>query len=176
MRYLLCCLVLALPALSFGAVYKSIQPDGSVIFTDAPRKDSTEVDLPKTQTYTSPQKSKQPAAPDPKAKQPATPKAEAYTQLVILEPGKDATVQPEAEDMTVQVSSAPGLDSQNGHTYALELDGSRVGKPRTKTSFTLQNIDRGTHTVQVHILDGAGKVLKSSDPVIFHLKRHSVSQ
>lgn len=178
MRALLCFLTLALPSLAVAGVYKSIQPDGSVVFTDEPRKDATKIEIPKAQTYSAPPKADaKNSAAGAKPPQPAKPKSETiYEQLAILAPGKDATVRQDAGDIEVQVGLAPALDSKKGHKLALDLDGRRMTEPSTNSQFTLENIDRGTHTVQAHILDEAGQILRSSDPVIFHVKRHSALQ
>lgn len=178
MRYLLCCLALTLPALSVAGVYKSVQPDGSVIFTDEPRKGATKIEVPKTQTYTAPAKpGNEKGTPGAKSAKPPLPNTESiYAELAILAPGRDSTVRQDAGDIEVQVGFSPELDSKNGHMLALDLDGRRMTEPSASSQFTLQNVDRGTHTVQAHILDGAGKVLKSSDPIIFHVKRHSALQ
>ena len=66
----------------------------------------------------------------------------------------------------------PPLRTAQGHHFTLLMDGQKV-TDFTDTPYTLQGVDRGTHTLQVEVLDG-GKVLAESQIVEFHLKRHII--
>jgi len=54
------------------------------------------------------------------------------------------------------------------------MDGALSAAEAEGTSIFLGNVDRGTHTISLRIVDRAGNVLIQSDPVTFHLLRHSI--
>jgi len=55
----------------------------------------------------------------------------------------------------------------------LLLDGSPYGPDQCAPSFTLNNIDRGQHTLQAQLIDSEGRVIAVSQSVIVHLWRAS---
>ena len=96
---------------------------------------------------------------------------ETYIGAVIVSPGNDAAVRGNAGNLTVRARIDPQL--QNGHRLQLLLDGVPRGVARRMPAFELQNIDRGTHSLQLQILDNAGGVVFTGAPSTFHLLRHS---
>ena len=59
------------------------------------------------------------------------------------------------------------------HQLQLEMDGKLLVTGKSK-QFKLENIDRGTHELVVHVITAEGKKLISSDPVTVHLRRFSI--
>jgi hypothetical protein len=58
----------------------------------------------------------------------------------------------------------------------LLLDNLAAGSAGTvgeNVTFALTNIDRGTHTLKVEVLDGSGSVVFRSNQSTFHLLRYS---
>ncbi len=54
------------------------------------------------------------------------------------------------------------------------MDGEPRGEPSRDGVFALRAVDRGTHRIEVQVVDrGSGEVLASSASVSFHLLRHS---
>ena len=78
--------------------------------------------------------------------------------------------------MTISVDVAPELDVDRADQLTVKLDGQTLSEPQSSTSFILTNIERGTHTAQVSIVDKSSKTLQSSQIVTFHLQRHSTAQ
>ena len=56
------------------------------------------------------------------------------------------------------------------HAIVVSMDGQKVGEG-TSTQLTLQNLPRGTHTVQAAVVDAAGVELARTEMVTFHLQR-----
>ncbi|WP_455198339.1 DUF4124 domain-containing protein [Kaarinaea lacus] len=151
-----------------AGVYKRVNPDGSVEFTDIPNEVGQ-----KPVEVTPPSSYKPPRLPPPKAEVPAgTPESAAvsYESVAITSPANDATVRDNAGNITVTVTSKPALHKD--HTFVLMMDGKQVGKG-TKGKFQLNNIDRGSHGFHVQISDDKGKMLMQSQPVTVHLHRAS---
>ena len=94
-----------------------------------------------------------------------------YTDAAIVAPENDAAVRSNAGNLSVLVRVDPKL--QKGHRLQLTLDGVSQEATHRDPVFELTNIDRGTHTLQLHIVDHAGEVVFTGSPSTFHLLRHS---
>ena len=105
-------------------------------------------------------------------RKPAVPvPADSYIRAEILYPADDAAVRSNAGTLTVLVRVDPQM--QDGHRPQLLLDGVPSATAGRKQEFHLENIDRGTHTLQLQIIDGSGRVLFTGPQSTFHLLRHS---
>ena len=76
-----------------------------------------------------------------------------------------------AGSLAVRVRVDPEL--QEGHRLQLLLDGVAQGSASRKPEFRLENIDRGTHSLQLQIVGEEGGVLFTGPASTFHLLRHS---
>ena len=94
-----------------------------------------------------------------------------YTAAVIVSPADDMAVRSNAGSLTVVARVDPEL--QEGHRLQLLLDGAPRGAPGRKPEFHLENIDRGTHSLQLQVVDDANGVLFTGPRSTFHLLRHS---
>ena len=169
---LLLCLALA----ANGAekrIYKTVDADGNTVFTDIPPKEGrTEVlTLEKPNVFASDE-----AIPGVQNDEPSAINGEPgddpmfYTTLRIVAPANNMSIRGNDGAVQVSVDLDPGLI--NGHKLRLLLDGARHFEGAT-TSFTLNDLERGEHTLQVYIVHASGQVLQSSEPSIFHLQRYS---
>jgi len=146
-------------------VYRTVDKDGNVIFTDQATEGAVEVEIKELETIkslesTSPASS--PAANQVQAKQ--------YASLEITSPQNELAIRDNAGNITVTVAATPRLRS--GHKLALYLDGAEHASGQT-TSFQLQNLDRGTHQLRVAVVDAEGQEQISSATVTIHLLRFS---
>jgi hypothetical protein len=60
-----------------------------------------------------------------------------------------------------------------GQTIQLLLDNRPYGAPQVHTLWLMKNIDRGTHTLTLQIIEN-GKIIASSNTITVHLHRASV--
>ena len=88
----------------------------------------------------------------------------------ILSPENDAALRNNAGTVSVSVRVDPPIEDKG--VVVLMMDGKPVGKNSTG-SFTLQNVDRGTHTLSARLESNRGAVLAESSSISFTLKRHS---
>jgi hypothetical protein len=147
-------------------VYKRVNPDGSVEFTDVPKnEDETPVPLRPMSTF-----KPTPVTPISSSPKSSKPTAIAYTNVSITSPAHEATIRDNAGNLTVTANLAPPL--QPGHKMILLDNGANRGES-TSGSFKLSNVDRGSHVLTVQVQDASGKVLISSEPVTVFLKRQS---
>ena len=174
----LICLLLAfcLVTPASAAVYKTVRPDGSVVYSDQPPRNEAEPHpLPPLQMI--PSESLAPAAPPQErsnSKNNNPPSAELYRSLAITQPQADGSVHDSSGQVVVQVSLDPPLVTEGGNQFIIYLDGEPVAQG-TDTTYTLDNVDRGTHTIEAGVSSGPGRLLIRSPAVTFHLHRTTVN-
>jgi hypothetical protein len=163
---ILCALTMfAMPAMA--QLYKCKDADGNIIYTDEPCTNGEELKLPPLPTYT-------PARLPPAPTEDKKDKEEAYTSLVIKSPENDSVVRNNTGTVNITYSLKPALDKIRGHKFSIVLDGKQLKTKGTTSEVQLSDIDRGAHTIQIHVVDDQDKVLISSKPTTFHMKRHSI--
>lgn len=166
MRILLLLVTLFFLTSVSAGVYRSTDADGNVIYTDKPSPDAEEIRIDKVQTI--------PAGPDDFQYTPPEKTAMGdYTKLEIVDPENNHVFTGNTGEVTVSVVIEPELNTENGDRLILTMDG-RKEADSGSTSFSFTNLDRGTHTVEVHVVNKDGKTLMKSAPVTFTMKRTSV--
>ena len=170
MRLLLFLLFGLMCAYAQADVYKQELPDGTVIFSDQPGPDAEKIEIPKLQTFPPPP---QPVFIEPEIK-PGKKSAIGYNKITITAPANEATIRENSGKVEINVAIEPSLQTQAGHKVLVTMDGKAIGDPATTLQYTLDNVDRGTHTLQASILDASGTPLMTSATVTFYLKRHSI--
>lgn len=163
---------LSLPAQA-AEIYRTVDEDGNVVFTDIPpREDDQNAEQIIIET------------PNSFAVDEAIPNADAwiveseedeeaeppfsYLALEIVSPSDDEPVRENAGNITIVTNINPRL--QRGHVARLLMDGAVI-QEGAQASFSLANVDRGTHTIAVEIIDERGQVLIRSDQSTFHMLR-----
>ena len=175
--------LLILPLLLFtttvGAeIYKIVEADGNIVFTDIPPNDSKEtVHLKHSNDFkpiaaTTPDSANTPnRALHTDAENPTRP-LKHYESVIITQPAEDEAVRENSGNITVQVSANPTLNLRQGHIFELHLDTVVIARNQ-KGIFKLENIDRGTHTLKALIMNNADAVIATSAEQTFHMLRYS---
>ena len=156
-------------------IYKVIDKDGNVVFTDVPPKDkSAPVTLSQPNQYSNSDTA--PAPPPTVVLTPDTDSEEAeaisYEGLEIVSPLNDAAVRENAGNVVIQVTMEPQYDPTSGYQVQLMMDGELVSTAYS-TQHRLENVDRGTHVIVANLIDELGRVVATSAPSTFHLLRYS---
>lgn len=149
-------------------VYVSRDANGNMIFSDRPSANA--------QVH---QVSELPSVPAiaPSTSLPTPAKVNApdfnYTSLSILSPSTGLQL-PMGHAGNVDISGVlvPGL-RESDSIYL--LDGQNVLQQGRQTSFSLANLDRGEHQLQLQVRDKQGKILIRSNTVIIHVQRASLT-
>ena len=158
-------------------IYKTVDEDGNVVFTDMPPKSDQDAEQVIVQT---PNSFASEEASGPREEWIVEEGAEGeelaeelfrYSSVQIVSPANDETVR--ANDGSVSVVAASRPRMKRGHVMRILIDGSPV-QEGSQTTFNLENVDRGTHSVSAEIVDGSGNVLSSSNASVFHLQRVAV--
>lgn len=97
-----------------------------------------------------------------------------YT-VSITSPINQETIRDNEGKIRVQVSIHPEVP-QNGEVLHLIFDGKRFGCDISSSQCMAENVERGTHEMQVELIDRSGKILASSEPVTVYLFRAIVKQ
>jgi hypothetical protein len=154
-----------------AAVYKSVDSQGNVVYTDEPGGDAKPVKLPPLSTVPAPRYKSSTQSP-----MDLEPSAVAnYQKISIVSPTQDATLRDNTGAVPVDVVVEPALNSVAGHRFRYYLDGQAQGKPTESGQISFANLDRGSHTVEAAVVDNAGRELIRSGSVQFFLHRQSVN-
>jgi len=158
-----------------AAVYKSVDAQGNVVYTDEPGGDAKPVKLPPLSTVPAPRykSSTQPTTQSSAELEQSA--ATNYQQISIVSPTQDATLRDNTGAVPVNVVLEPELNSVAGHRYRYYLDGQAQGKPTESDQISFANLDRGSHTVEAAVVDSAGQELIRSSSVQFFLHRQSIN-
>lgn len=161
-------LLMYLPNLGLTEIYKHTDEHGNVVFSDNPHKESTKVELKALPVLNFP-------PPSPANTTEADPKANAehshYEVFEISSPAQDATLRNNNGTFNVSLTMEPAL--KKSHTLKLWVNGSPSGAIATGTTFRLEQIDRGTHTLQAKVFDQENKLIQSTTLITVHLHRFS---
>lgn len=169
MRALVLLMLLSVAVAANAAVYRWIDADGTVTYSDRPQPGSERLKLTPLQTYNPAPVSKGTASVPTQTRQ-----FEDYEEFAILAPRNNATFRNNGGNVDVQLKLEPVLRST--HTVGIILNDRTVGEAGSTMSLTLSNVDRGTHRLQAVIMDKSGNELARTDPVTFHLHRTTVFQ
>jgi hypothetical protein len=153
-------------------IYTCKDADGNTIYTDSPGacKDAEEVKVDELPTLI-PTK---PLRTTP-SQQTATTKQDEkdlYTALNITSPEHDSVIRENQGNVTINFQVTPSLKTRIGHKFVVTVDGNEVYSG-TSASASLQNMDRGTHTIGVKVVASDGSTQISAIPVTFTLHRFS---
>jgi len=169
---LMALVILYLPFASVAQMYKSVGPDGSITYSDHATKNATPLKLKpistihtdkKATTHTS-------TAEKPKTKE-QTPEVR-YSTFRITSPINNSSIRENSGTVSIQLEISPKLNTKLGHTISIKADGKLLVKGQS-TQATLNNLDRGAHTVSAYIHNKKGKIIHSTSPVSFQLHRFS---
>ena len=152
--------------ISAGAVvYKTTEPDGTVTFSDRPREGAEELDVDPVQTVDTP-------APSATVETVKPSEHPGYTVFEVTSPKAGETFRDNGGLVSIQLTLVPRLFRD--HTISIFMDGKELGSGRS-TSITLQNVDRGSHSVNANVVGKDGQQVTSTPTVTFHLHKTSVS-
>lgn len=163
-----CALVwcMALPAQA--EIYRWVDANGTVHFSDEPRPGAQSVQLAPISTISLPQPDQEAQESLPEAEE--EPVAFRYQQFRISYPEPNSAFHSPNGTFTVTTEIEPPL--LPSHELRLLLDG-RVYAQGGSGQFLLENIDRGTHQLEIQALEN-DSLVQSSGPLTFTVHRPSL--
>jgi len=150
-------------------IYKSVNADGEVVYSDTPSKGAEAVKMPALPTYTPP-----PVPTSSYSPVQAPEKKEYYETFAFVSPANEETVRNNLGILNIEAKLTPTLQSRLGHRVQFYLNGEPYGKPAGKTSMTISNLDRGEYTLSAAVVDAEGSALITTGDVVVYMKRHSI--
>lgn len=179
MRYILATLALLTIICAEAAesrIFKTVDEHGNVVFTDIPPReddqDAQQIVVEQPNSFAVDE-----ATPAQDQWIVDTPEADEappfrYDDLSIVSPANDEPVRENAGNVTIVANVNPRL--QPGHLLRLIMDGNVAQDATRATTFSLTNVDRGTHSLTLQIVDGEGNVLMHSPDSTFHMMRYAI--
>jgi hypothetical protein len=169
-RSILVLLGLLAAAAATADVWRWIDDDGVVHYSDTPRAGAELVDVSESSRSTGARiyRNTAPSSSDDVAA--ATEQAFKYESLSISSPGAEETLWNIEGTLSVSLSLSPGL--QTGHQVRVYFN----GEPRmvNSTSFTLDEVYRGVHNIQAEVLDATGRLMIRSTSNRFYVQQNTV--
>ncbi|NMH59772.1 DUF4124 domain-containing protein [Alteromonas ponticola] len=146
-------------------VYKVVQEDGTVLYTNEPQQGAEEVTLADTTKNAVPALSSQTRA-QPALQPP--PKNKPDVQVSILSPAPEATIRDNQGNLLIKAQASANARGR----YQLWFDGAAL-ETNQSGIFSLEGINRGAHDYQVKFIDNKGKTLASSPQQTLYLHQAS---
>lgn len=166
MRVLWILLLIAATA-ARAEVYKSINADGEVIYSDQPGRGAERVKIAPLPSYTP-----QPVRTLSRSAPPAVQQLH-YASFTVSAPVSEVTIRNNLGTVVIETRLTPALMTSLGHVIQYFLDGQPYGVAIDGNSLTLSNVDRGEHRLSASVLDAAGNILISTAETTVFVKRAS---
>lgn len=161
-------LLLLCTSASAEVVYKTIQADGSVIYSDTPVSGSTAVNLSAMNNVIVPSLNNGVNKGQSTSKPSTRTKAKVNYTVSILSPGDEESIRGNDGSMSIRATVSP----KGAGRFQLVMDGQAMAT-QTNSLFALNSVERGAHSIQINFLDKSGKILASSKPQTFYLHKAS---
>ena len=100
--------------------------------------------------------------------------AQQAPRIALVSPSAEETIHDNTGTVAVSATVENAGSTPNGLAIRVLLDGKAYGELQHAATFTLHEIDRGAHSLQLELLDSAGKTIAASAPVTFYLWQASV--
>ena len=144
--------------------------DGQVHFSDRPVPGAQQVELSGAQGFGAP--AARPATATGAGAQPAQTATPPYRSIDIASPAEQETLWNIGTMLNVRIEMDPPLAAV--HRVDLILDGQRQNLNRASLQMTVPNVFRGTHTLQVVVIDPAGAEVMRSPTRNFVVQQNSI--
>jgi len=154
-----------LATLSHAQVYRHVDKEGNVTFTDAPPPDAQPVEIGPTNTASPP-----PTAYPKREPEKADGEAEIKYSINITAPAHESIFHG-GGNFTVNASITPGL--KEAHMLQLLMNGAPRGEAQKSTTWPLTNVFRGEQVLSVTVVDDKGEQIAQSEPVTVYVFRPS---
>ena len=169
-------LLLLSPALASAAeVYRWVDDDGTVHYSDRPREGAETIVIQEAQTFSAPvpRSTRRGAAESAPAAPAEAEDVSVYSRFAIVSPQQEEVLWNTGGELNVSWQLNPRL--QSGHSMLLFLDGQQVRQLRRGVTQTqLTDVFRGTHSLHAEVRDRGGATLARTDAVRFTVQQTSI--
>ena len=157
--------------LAESKIYHWVDTNGEMHFSDtaAPESHSQEVNLRNQNLYINPHENQEPSQDSKPQLETLNEQKKITYRADITSPSENTTIHSNEGTINIQVSITP--ERKVDDTLQLYLDGKKIGKPQLSSTMRALNIERGTHQVQVFVLDKAGNLLTKTQIVTVYMRK-----
>jgi Domain of unknown function (DUF4124) len=170
-KWLILMFTLLVTAASGAPAWTWVDADGQVHFSDRPVPGARQVELTGAQGFGVPATRPVPAAPAGAQPTQGT-RVAPYRAINISSPAEQQTLWNIGTMLNVQVEMDPPLST--AHRVDLVVDGQRRNLNTASLQMTVPNVFRGTHTLQVVVIDTAGTEVMRSPTRNFIVQQNSI--
>ena len=154
-----------------GKIYTWIDENGKSHFSDNAPVDAKEVILKETNLVSDDRHIKKSTKPAPQSIAPVEKKKNILYQVSISNLQNEPTIRANNGSFPVNVAISPELEED--HKFQLYIDNVKVGEPQVSTTILAENVDRGTHQIQVFLIDKKETVVAKTKIITVHIQRVS---
>ena len=147
--------------------YTWTDEDGIIHYSDRPNPKAKIIILDRSPTGRASQRSNTATNSDDSA---VEPDLFGYESLDVTSPTAEETLWNIEAQLDVTLSLSPAL--RPGHQVRVYLDGE--SQIVNSTNFTLPEVHRGVHNLQVEVIDETGKLMIRNQPIRFYVQQNSV--
>lgn len=174
MRALILVLLAAVSIIAVAEVYRWVDEDGEIHYSDRPHEGAEKVLLPKAQTFSAPKRQSNRGSSATQADAAKKDESETvYESIAILSPAPNEVLWGTGGVVKVSLRVLPELNS--GHVLMIYLNDQMVaGLTGNERETELTEVFRGEHTLRVEVRNPAGGVVASGNSVTFTVKQQSI--
>ena len=166
LNYSLTVLLLLLVSSAQGEMYKHKDAEGVTVYSDVPAEGATPIVTPEGNTIKLPKYVAK--------KKPAKESSDSeYSTFIIVSPENDSTVRENSGSVTIALSLTPELNTESGHSISAFVNGIKAVSNSASLAITINNINRGSHSIYAVVTDAEGNNLIQSNSINIHLKQFS---
>lgn len=152
-------------------VFTWVDKNGKTHFSDNAQPGTKEVVLKETNLISDGRKIKKKQG-SPKNNQAVVEKKKNILyQVSISNLQNEPTVRANNGSFPVNVEISPELEED--HKFQLYIDNVKVGEPQVSTTILAENVNRGTHQIQVFLIDKKETVVAKTKIITVHIQRVS---
>lgn len=164
---LLICYVMISSQTSAFTVYKKVNKDGTVVYSDKPFPGAKKANLPPINT-----RKTQPLPTPIVADKP--PQKEKAATITILSPTNGDSIRSNSGELTVTVGTSLSADSR--YKIQLLINDKPHGLPAQTNTFALKELDRGIIKIKAQLQGRRGKVLATSSETVVYMHKASINR
>lgn len=150
-------------SISAQVVYKVVQEDGTVLYTDQPIPGAEPLSLAGVSSSVAPS-----LAPTQASAAETDEQEGPNYKIEVVSPSPESTIRDNQGRMAIVARLSPEASGQ----FHLWLNNEHVASQQSG-AFMLDGLNRGAHTFYLTVTDNSGKTLASSDPQTFYMHQAS---
>jgi len=152
-----------------GTVYKKVNKDGSVEYSDMPFPGAAELTLKDIKAQNTLPSFKRPSTTNKKS---ARVQADTKAAISIQSPSNGETIRNNQGNLTILVQKQGSKN--NKYKTQILINGAPVGEPTQASVISIKNINRGEQKIKAQLLSSSGKILATSSETVVFLHRASI--